>query len=130
MRRSWLWWLGGGLLALWAYKAKASGKKGELSIHLTGFKSDAADPLLAAILTGNAACPGLPKITKLLRGPFVAGGVTEPGKAPQGLSAGYVFEAEWTHDVLGPIKDIARGCLERRLQAIVPGVTVTAERLS
>lgn len=130
MRRNWWWWLGGGILALWAYKAAASGKKGELSIHLSGFKPDASDRLLAAILTANAACPGLPKILKLVRGPFVAGGVTEPGKPSAGLSAGYVFEAEWAHDVLGPIKDQARSCLEQRLQAVVPGVTVTAERLA
>jgi hypothetical protein len=128
-RKRWWWWLGGGLLALWAYKASASGKKGELAIHLKGFKSEAADRLLAAILTANSECPGLPKITKLVRGPFVSGGVTEPGLKSE-LSAGYFVEAEWTHDVLGPIQDIARGCLERRLQAVVPGIKVTAERLS
>lgn len=112
-------------MALLAYRAKAKVKTGELSISVEGFKSADADRMLAAILTANTTCPGLPKISKLLRGPFVAGGA-----GPGPLSASYVVEAEWAHDVLGPLKGTPLGCLERRLQAVTPGVRVTAERIS
>lgn len=121
MKRKWLWWLGGISLYLWAYKAYASGKKGELAIDIQGFKPEAADAMLTAILNANAACPGLPKITKLLSG---------PGQLFPGPGVGYTVEAEWTHNVLGPIEDQARSCLERHLQAVTPGLTVAATRLS
>lgn len=121
MRKKWLWWLGGIGLYFLAYKALARGKKGELAIDIQGLKPESTSAMLTAILNANATCRGLPRITKLLTG---------PGRLIPGPGFGYTVEAEWNHDVLGPIKDQTRICLERHLQAVTPGVTVTATRLS
>jgi hypothetical protein len=106
----------------------SSGKKklGELAIHVTNFKPETSEMMLGAILSANSTCPGLPKIVRATRGPFVAGGGAGPGP----LSAAYFVEAEWTHSTLGPIKEQVRACLMRQLQTVDPGIGVTAERLT
>jgi hypothetical protein len=127
----WLWLiLGVGGVLLWAKSLAAETLKptgiGELAIDVGNFKSGSGDAVLAAILAANASCPGLPTIVKLNRGPFVAGGGAGPGP----LSAMYIVDAAWTHNTLGPVKESVRACLERLLQTVNPGASVTATRLT
>jgi hypothetical protein len=131
MRNKWLWLLGGGAAVLWWIKAgKAEAQRpGELAIHYSTETPGRAGVVLTAILSGaNAACPGLPQIIGLNRGPFVAGGGAGPTTS---LSVTIIVNADWTHDTLGPLKPEVVNCLLRYLKSIDPDIGgVSAKRLT
>jgi hypothetical protein len=134
MGRLWMWVLGGAGL-LWAIKASAqtSRKLGDLTVTVA-FPLMRSDPtsraqrvleinkVLQAVLSAKTACPGLPPITGLLN--------TSVSDPPASVVTA-TFAAEWTHDTLGPIKEVVRQCLLRHLQSIHPEVRdVSATRTS
>ena len=135
--RRWIPWMIAGAALFVATKVFAQKKTGELAVTLTFKKLPRANAeqqaaataavgrAIAGVLTAPKACPGLPAIREA--------GAAEAEISDSGdvSTVSKTFVAEWTHDTLGPIKDIARDCLLRHLQSVEPLVmSVAATRVS